>query len=317
MNIPKKFERHELSAAWGDMPHEDFVDLVENVRSQGIINPIVIFEGQILDGWHRYRAAQEVPGAELPIIVFEEDPDYEYRDPAEFVISQNSHRRMLDVGQRALAISFIRQPRSRGNPEWTGQEDRMPMDEIAGEADASVFTMRNAYIVRDDGEYVANIRSGDMTLNQAVRAIKKRDKGEDVSPPPSAASQEPYHEVEPIADEPAIQPRSNTKEALQLELEEIKDVLDEKNEAIDDLRHRIGFLENEHSPVAPIREAKFNSLLEDAKSHKASSLEWQAKYADVLQENKKLERERDHLEKTNLNLRKQLNSPDGTSSISD
>ena len=54
-------KRHELSAVFGDMPETDFQSLLESVQADGFIDPIIrIHEGHILDGWHRYRAAQEL-----------------------------------------------------------------------------------------------------------------------------------------------------------------------------------------------------------------------------------------------------------------
>lgn len=52
-------DRHELSAFFRDMPDEDYQSLLESVSKYGFVDNVIrLYEGQILDGWHRYRAAK-------------------------------------------------------------------------------------------------------------------------------------------------------------------------------------------------------------------------------------------------------------------
>jgi len=53
-------ERHQLSAAFPDMPDEDFEDLIHSIKEHGQREPITVYENKILDGWHRYRACQQL-----------------------------------------------------------------------------------------------------------------------------------------------------------------------------------------------------------------------------------------------------------------
>ena len=50
------YTRHDLSSYWPDMADEDFLALKESIGYSGLLEPITLFEGQILDGWHRYNA---------------------------------------------------------------------------------------------------------------------------------------------------------------------------------------------------------------------------------------------------------------------
>lgn len=92
------YERHFLSAAWGDMPADEFQALVDDIAVHGQRDPIVIFDGSVLDGWHRYQACEQllrnVKATEL---------DAE-EDPVAWVISKNAKRRSLSAGQRAMAV---------------------------------------------------------------------------------------------------------------------------------------------------------------------------------------------------------------------
>lgn len=91
-------QRHYLSAAWGDMPEEELQALVEDIKANGQREPIVLLDGQVLDGWHRYSACQRL-GVECANTEFPAD-----QDPVSWVISRNGHRRSLNASQKAMAV---------------------------------------------------------------------------------------------------------------------------------------------------------------------------------------------------------------------
>lgn len=47
------------------MPADEFRELVEDIKRQGVLEPVVMLDGMVLDGWHRYQACLEV-GVETP-----------------------------------------------------------------------------------------------------------------------------------------------------------------------------------------------------------------------------------------------------------
>jgi ParB-like chromosome segregation protein Spo0J len=90
-----ELEGHRLANYFPAIQGTEFNDLVESIRKNGQINPIILFEGKILDGKNRYRACQEL-GIE-PIT-----EEYSGSDPLDFVIAENINRRHLTESQRAL-----------------------------------------------------------------------------------------------------------------------------------------------------------------------------------------------------------------------
>ena len=104
-------KRHPLSVVWGDMPPEQFAELVKDVRSHGVKEPIVAYDEMILDGWHRYRAAAKAEKT----CKFVALPEGE--DPAGFVIRRNAHRRHLTAMQRAEAVVRCHSWMGRGKPK--------------------------------------------------------------------------------------------------------------------------------------------------------------------------------------------------------
>ena len=106
-------ERHPLSAAFGDMPAEDFADLVADIQGNGQISDIVKSgDGRILDGWHRYRACIEAgikPRVEPFSYIIEAAVEGAGRTmtEAEFVVAQNAHRRHLTAEQRRRIVGEL------------------------------------------------------------------------------------------------------------------------------------------------------------------------------------------------------------------
>ena len=66
----QKLERHPLSAAWPAVEKEVSADLLKSIETHGIREPIMIYEGRILDGWHRYTSCLKLgvacPSMEFP-----------------------------------------------------------------------------------------------------------------------------------------------------------------------------------------------------------------------------------------------------------
>lgn len=74
----EELERHPLSQVWGDIPEDEFLQLVASADTDGFAEPrITVYERQILDGWHRYPAARRL--SMLGELEFEE---YDGDDPA-------------------------------------------------------------------------------------------------------------------------------------------------------------------------------------------------------------------------------------------
>jgi ParB-like chromosome segregation protein Spo0J len=91
------------------MSAEDLQSLTDSIGNVGVLNPITVFEGQVIDGWHRYCAANALdiacPSVELPNWV----------DPRDFVLAQNKTRRHITAMQLAIAATEVYAWRSTGN----------------------------------------------------------------------------------------------------------------------------------------------------------------------------------------------------------
>lgn len=101
MNAPfAQIPYHPLADIFPLIEGAEFSALRDDIAAHGVREPIVLFEGAILDGRNRYRAAQAA-GVDCPMTEYRGD------DAAAFVVSLNIHRRHLTESQRAMAASKL------------------------------------------------------------------------------------------------------------------------------------------------------------------------------------------------------------------
>lgn len=95
------YEIHPLALLVPGMTEEEYAELREDVAEHGLRVPILLFEGKVLDGRHRYRACSDTG-------VWPTFTEYTGEEPASEVLSLNLHRRNLTESQRAmLAVEFL------------------------------------------------------------------------------------------------------------------------------------------------------------------------------------------------------------------
>lgn len=167
----QQLQQHPLSAAFPAMGALELIELSNDIRRNGLRNPIVVFEGMVLDGWHRLKAC--IRAERLPR--FEEF--HEDQDPRAFVWSLNGNRRHMDAGQKAVAETLVRAWAPTGRPEKvaavaTLQESRaLSNQEMAQEAGVSPRTIRQAKEVVRAGLSDA-VRDGKVSLERAAEVAK-------------------------------------------------------------------------------------------------------------------------------------------------
>jgi len=87
------------------MSEEDYHNLLEDIRQNGILQPIdITYNNVILDGHHRVKAAKELGIKEVEVRI----PELLYVDEDEYLISVAMNRRHLTEGQKAVLANEYR-----------------------------------------------------------------------------------------------------------------------------------------------------------------------------------------------------------------
>ena len=161
-----QYQQHQLSAAWPAMSDSDFQALQDSIMNIGVQMPIVIFEGKVIDGWNRYRAATAL-GMDCPTTPFDESID-----PVEFVKAMNDARRHITGSQRAIAIVAIHGWKPVGRPQNNVEAtSTLTQEAMAVEAGVSKKTIQQAQAAQKAG-LAEKVKSGEMTVEQASNVAK-------------------------------------------------------------------------------------------------------------------------------------------------
>ena len=193
------YKQHPLSAAFPAMAAEDFQGLKDSIMEIGVQNPITLFEGMVIDGWHRYSAATEL-GMDCPLVELADV------DPRDFVLAQNKARRHITQAQLAQATTAVYGwypadgSAQRGGVALSTTPPKSNA-ELASIAGVSVKSIQQAKAVQTNAapEVVAAVKAGEIGLPKAA-AIAKLPKEEQ-----AAAIHKPAPKAAPAVVEPEIE----------------------------------------------------------------------------------------------------------------
>lgn len=162
-------EFHEYANLFPMMQPDELTDLVADIKQNGLIEPIVLYEDKILDGRNRFLACGEA-GVK---------PHYEYYkgdEPVSYVVSKNLHRRHLNETQRGTIGDKIANMRQgeRNDIEPIANLQKVSLNQAADLVNVSKRTISNVRKVRQEApELMPKLESGEMTAHEAVKIIKK------------------------------------------------------------------------------------------------------------------------------------------------
>ncbi len=145
----------------------EFDELVQDISENGLTDPVVLYEGRILDGRNRYRACQKlgIPHREVKFENLKLGSD----DPAAYVWSKNAVRRQLTPGQRDMAAQTLESLGWGGSRKTAG--DVVSRKESAKKTGATVKGMERAARVRREAlpEVAKAVETGKLSLTTADR----------------------------------------------------------------------------------------------------------------------------------------------------
>ena len=151
--------------------------LADSIKRNGLLQAIVLFEGQILDGRHRYEACQFLG-------VSPKFENYAGDNPREFVLTMNRDRRHLTPSQRALLAASLEQNswggdrKSLDTNQLQDQDAILHLDrkEAAQAMNVSERSVSKAKKVIDNApkEIIESVRDGKITVSAAAALVKPK-----------------------------------------------------------------------------------------------------------------------------------------------
>ena len=181
------YDFHRYANIFPLLEGEAFERLAADILDNGLIEPVVLYDGAILDGRNRYRACQHVG---VPARFVEYDGD----NPLGFVISKNRHRRHLTssqlaaiaVQQEELMTELAAEARARmvagvaANPSKTFYEGNGK----AIEKTAALFGTNPQYVndakrLKEAApDLLQQVAIGELTIPEAKREHQHRERQE-------------------------------------------------------------------------------------------------------------------------------------------
>jgi len=176
---------HEYADLFPMLDDDALAELTADVRSNGLLEAIVLYEGKILDGRNRYLACREA-GVEPRFT------QYDGNDALQYVVSKNLHRRHLKSSQRAaIALDVLpmleaqarkRQVELAGTRPNTGDDltEKVPEGEAREQAAAMLGTnpryVSDAKKLKDKApDLLEEVRKGNLTIGKAKTELKRRE----------------------------------------------------------------------------------------------------------------------------------------------
>ena len=251
-------QQHPLSAAFPAMAADDFQGLKDSIMEIGVQNPITLFEGMVIDGWHRYTAANEL-GMDCPVVELGDV------DPRDFVLAQNKARRHVTQAQLAMATTAVYAWKPVGSNQHANRvgTECPPKSnaELADAAGVSEKTIKQAKAVQTKAapEVVEAVKRGEIGLPKAA-AIAKLPKEEQAAaihkpihkkeaPEPQQQEEDEYTELDALAD----QVRDLQAEVARLKLL-VPAEADEGNDMLKEMQHEMATLRQANKAITIARD---------------------------------------------------------------
>jgi hypothetical protein len=177
INAPgEAIEFHPLANEFPLLQGKEMEELTKSIKKNGLLEPIVLHEGKILDGRNRYRACE---AAEVAAIF----DDYTGDDPLGFVIAKNLDRRHLTTGQRAMIaarLAAMSQGGDRQSEDFKSRNRPLTQKEAADALNVGVTALKEAKAVFDKGtpDEISAVQDGTAPLHTVAEKIRAREPDE-------------------------------------------------------------------------------------------------------------------------------------------
>ena len=163
---------HSLATLFPPMSNDEYDALKNDVAENGQLDPITIWNDEIIDGAHRYKACQE-----LGVEPYFQDFNGTINDAISLTISKNIMRRHLSVSQRAMIANDLAQQHPGGDRKSDDHSANSPNGLTQGDA-ATLMNVGTKAVSEarkianfGDDKLVDAVRNNKLSLNAASAAV--------------------------------------------------------------------------------------------------------------------------------------------------
>lgn len=165
--MEKQLEFHEYCLMFPPMGKEELEGLAEDIKVNGLRNPITLYEGKILDGRNRYLAC-------LSLGITPVFKEYTGDTPLSQVMSENFMRRHLTKSQRAILAASAVRLRELSSPKSRS----VLLKEVAAMYSVSPDMVRTTHRLQQSfpKDVVGAITDGKLNVNIAKKALQRAER---------------------------------------------------------------------------------------------------------------------------------------------
>jgi len=229
------YSQHPLSSSFPAMESEAFRALVDDIRTHGQRDIATLCDGMVIDGWHRFKACEELG---IPCR-FEE---FSGIDAVAFVRSKNQHRRHYSKSQQAaIEVSLTTWAESHRPNKGEPSSPFSTNKEIAERAGTTERTIQQAKRAHEAG-LGESVRDGKISAKSAAE-IAKSDP--ELAKALGRGEVSPSDAVEQVTGKrpgtkPLAKKEAEPDQDAEMRTEMLNDALDALRDENDSLRNRGG-----------------------------------------------------------------------------
>jgi ParB-like chromosome segregation protein Spo0J len=159
----KRYEFHPFADLFPilDKDSVGFKALIEDIKANRQHEPVLLYEGKILDGRNRYNACQHLGRDVLT-------RDYMGTDPIGYVLSINLHRRHLNTSQRAMVAARLANLKDGANQHSEGTSIEVAA-KLLNVGRASVERAKQV-LAKGDPSLIEEVEQGQTSVTAAAAA---------------------------------------------------------------------------------------------------------------------------------------------------
>jgi len=176
-------KHHPIADVWPMMEEDKLRELADDIRKNGQLVPVWLYEGKILDGRNRWAACQ-IAG------VVPKAKEYAGDEPTAFAVAMNDRRRHMNKGALAAVAAELlpffeadakrrqaRKPKSESVPaklpeQIRGVESRQQAAKSVGVGERYVQDAKK--VKQEAPEVFERLKAGKITLQDAKREVAKK-----------------------------------------------------------------------------------------------------------------------------------------------